>query len=543
MAVPRVISVLPSATEMLCFIGGRHLLVGRSHEDNFPAEVASVPVVTGQKTSFTTSRGVNAEVSATLAGGESLYTIDEGLVRRLRPDVILTQDICSVCAIDLVTVERIAASLEPRPTVVSLNPLSLGDVIDNLLDIGAAVGLAEQASKAAECLRARVNAARAVASAALARRGGGRPSVAFIEWTDPVYVGGHWTPQLIRLAGADHPLNPAPTDDTGASKSFPVEHSALVEAKAEVLLVAPCGLSLEACRRELRSCLASKAWWRTLPAVKAGRVALIDGDAMFNRPGPRLVDALEWLVRYLHQEPALEDNFPWEPLGSLPASIPETASRQALAEDIEEAHEAAVCAGQLSYADPVTGYTVFTKLASFQRGYCCGSGCRHCPYGHFNVADPQRRRNVVTEHVLLRTTNGRRGVDSGAEDSEVHLVALDGGDVPGNLPSGALGVVFVRPSPHADSMTWRRGMVQARELGMDALVVVLPTGEGTAAAPALTACVALREAVDKWLGGQRVRLHLSKGVCPHLALGTDGNWTTSALRDQGLRIDIAVDEV
>ena len=243
----RVVSVLPSATEMLCFIGGGHLLMGRSHEDNYPASITHLPVVTGQLTSFTTAVDVDKQVSSALSTGQSLYTIDEQLLTTLKPDVILTQDICAVCAIDLQTVQRLAARMSPRPRVVSLNPLSLGDVLDNLLQVGEAVGMESEAQAARAGLEARLRradelvatsqaAAAAAAAAAkpasaaaegvVAAGEAARPCVAFIEWPDPLYVGGHWTPQLIERAGGAHPLNPARPE--GAAKSFAVTAEAMI---------------------------------------------------------------------------------------------------------------------------------------------------------------------------------------------------------------------------------------------------------------------------------------------------------------------------
>jgi len=249
----RVVSVLPSATEMLCFIGGGHLLVGRSHEDNYPVSITHLPVVTGQLTSFTTAVDVDKQVSSALSTGQSLYTIDEQLLTTLKPDVILTQDICAVCAIDLQTVQRLAARMSPQPRVVSLNPLSLGDVLDNLLQVGEAVGMEREAQAARAGLEARlrradelVTTSQAAAAAAAAAKpasaaaegviaaGEGvmaageaaRPCVAFIEWPDPLYVGGHWTPQLIERAGGTHPLNPARPE--GAAKSFAVTAEAMI---------------------------------------------------------------------------------------------------------------------------------------------------------------------------------------------------------------------------------------------------------------------------------------------------------------------------
>ena len=263
----RVVSVLPSATEMLCFIGGGHLLVGRSHEDNYPESITHLPVVTGQLTEFTTAVDVDRQVSSALSTGQSLYTIDEQLLTSLQPDVILTQDICAVCAIDLQTVQRLASRMSPQPRVVSLNPLGLDDVLDNLLQVGEAVGMEREAQAARAGLEARLRradelvatsqaaataaaaAAAAVTTAAAAKpppppaegvaaaEEAARPCVAFIEWPEPLYVGGHWTPQLIERAGGAHPLNPARPE--GAAKSFAVTAEAMIATVPRLAILAP----------------------------------------------------------------------------------------------------------------------------------------------------------------------------------------------------------------------------------------------------------------------------------------------------------------
>ncbi|KAG8466794.1 hypothetical protein KFE25_008173 [Diacronema lutheri] len=575
---PRVVSVLPSATEMLCLLGGRGMLVGRSHEDNYPPDVASVPIVTGQRTSFTTSADVDRQVSSALAAGQSLYTLDERLIRELRPDVILTQDICTVCAIDLVTVERLCASMEPRPAIVSLDPLSLGDVLRNLRQIGGAVGLEREAEETIAQLEARIARASATAAAAVAVRGGSRPNVAFVEWPSPVYCGGHWTPQLLRLAGAEHPLNPAPSDTQGAPKSFPVEMRTLVDSAPDVIVVAPCGLGLAACAREVEACLHTDALWRELEAVRAGRVVLVDGDAMFNRPGPRLVDALEWLVWLLHDSsspivraPAaergrdggggqawragpegcrLELGVAWDTLDGARAAAHAHASAAAesgaaagqhgcASSDMEDlvssAHGAAVRTGELQYADPRTGYLVFTELASFGRGYCCGNACRHCPYGHAHVPHA-RRRARISRSVLVRAARDAAAMAAGegawreasalvarSGAPALQLVALDGSEgasralaqlrahahdtlPPARARVEPLAVCFVRGGARADELALGAPLSAgapldaANALGVDLLVVVVPDasdGEAdSAAAEAERALIALRVALS-----------------------------------------------
>jgi iron complex transport system substrate-binding protein len=311
----RVASVLPSATEILCSIGGDHLLVGRSHEDNFPLSITHLPALTGQLISreWTSASAVNAEVSCALASGKSLYFLNAKLLADLKPDLILTQDLCSVCAIDLAEVRLIASQMDPQPVVLSLNPQTLEDVLSDMIIVGEAVGMQKEAAAAKGVFDDRV---RTVVSAAdeilkeweglVAPQGKGRIKVAFIEWSDPIYVGGHWTPQLIYMAGGEHTLNPCGEGGPnsyvqigGAGKSFPVTTESVIASDPDLIIVSPCGLNLEMSRREADR-LMSQLWFQELRAVKNRRLLVVDGDAMFNRPGPRLVDALEWLVSVLH---------------------------------------------------------------------------------------------------------------------------------------------------------------------------------------------------------------------------------------------------
>jgi ABC-type Fe3+-hydroxamate transport system substrate-binding protein len=317
----RVVSLVPSATEILCQIGGRELLVGRSHECNSPtdASLGELPVLTGQTTdSDAAPEAIDAHVRAETEAGRPLYRLDERLLGALRPDVILTQDLCGVCSIDSASVRRVAARLARAPEIVSLDPTTVEDVLDDVLRVGRAVGLEERARHAAVELRSRLWRAQEHVNPYT-----DGPVVGFLEWTDPLFVAGHWTVQLIERAGGRHPLNPCvPRAGTGtasgpqmaervAGKSIAVTPEAFAGVRPEFVVVAPCGLGLERAERETEV-LARRDWWGDLPAVRAGRVAVVDGDAMFNRPGPRLVDAFEWLVGWLNDRPELwPRDFPW----------------------------------------------------------------------------------------------------------------------------------------------------------------------------------------------------------------------------------------
>lgn len=340
----RVVSLLPSATELLCAAGGERLLVGRSHECDFPASIADRPVLTSARTDYEATpdaRAIHERVSGLLreddlspgdagrgeAGdaGPSLYHLDTDRLRALRPDVILTQDLCAVCSIDLNTVRRVAAGMEPRPTVVSLNPTSFEGVLDDLMTVGRAAGLEDAARAALVGLRERFFRA-----ADFVNPFTDPEPVLFLEWTDPPFVGGHWVPQLIERAGGAHPLNPTRAMEGAgagaggqqahriAGKSVVVEPEAIARIPFTRVIVCPCGLTLEQARDETRKLL-DRAWFAGLPAVRealagdGSRVAIVDGNQMFARPGPRLVDGYEWLVGWLNdREELVGQGFPWE---------------------------------------------------------------------------------------------------------------------------------------------------------------------------------------------------------------------------------------
>lgn len=316
----RIVSLLPSATEIVGLLGAGDALVGRSHECDFPSWVRDRPALTLQRTVFTNSAEVDRTVRESINAGSSLYSLDAEGLQKLRPDLIITQDLCSVCSIDLESVRAIAASIDPAPRVLSLNPQSFEDVLDDILRVGEAIGRTRDATELLVALRQRFFAA-----ADFVDPYADPVRVVFLEWTDPPFVGGHWTPQLIERAGGAHPLNPTrPLPGAGAGAgaqgahrvaglSVQVTTEAIAEAAPEALIVCPCGLDLAQTRIECAK-IARKSWWKALPAVREGRVALVDGSEMFNRPGPRLVDAYEWLVGWLNDLPHLiPEGFPWEP--------------------------------------------------------------------------------------------------------------------------------------------------------------------------------------------------------------------------------------
>lgn len=321
----RVVSLLPSATETLCRIIGSGKgfgveLVGRSHECDFPAAITDRPVLTRATGAFADlpSSEIDRAVSSSVSEGRSLYQVDAPLLRDLRPDLILTQDLCAVCSIDLASVRRLAAELRPSPAILSLNPHSFEDVLDDVLRVGAAVGLPDRATDTVVALRERFFRSSEWVTPYVEG-----PRALLLEWTDPLFVGGHWTPQLIERAGASHPLNPTePMAGAGAGEgghmafrvagpSRRISPEAISAAAPEAIIIAPCGFDLARTEEDHRA-LREQPWWRALPAVRGGRVALVDGAQMFSRPGPRLVDAFEFLVGWLNDRPeVIPEGFPW----------------------------------------------------------------------------------------------------------------------------------------------------------------------------------------------------------------------------------------
>lgn len=287
----RVISLLPAATEIVASLGMLDSLLGVSHECDYPEEVNRKPRVTRCEIhgAGLPSAAVDRWVRERLRTAGTLYTMDEDLVRRLRPDAILTQKLCDVCAVAYGTVARFAATLPGPPRVVNLEPSSLADILQDIRTVGEALGVPERAEALVASLLGRVEAVRERAAGAPRRR------CVLLEWIDPPFRSGHWGPELVEIAGGIELLGRRGAD------SAEVRWDAVVDAAPEVLVVACCGYSVERTFADL-PILRSRPGFGSLPAAQRGEVYVVDGSAYFSRPGPRIVDSLEILAEILHPE-------------------------------------------------------------------------------------------------------------------------------------------------------------------------------------------------------------------------------------------------
>jgi len=279
----RVVSLLPSATEIVCALGCRDRLVGRSHECDFPPGVEALPALTEAKVDPRAGTAeIDRDVRRLVEQGLSVYRIDTAALERLAPDVVVTQDQCQVCAVSLGEVEAAVRALARRDVrVVSLSPLSLFDAHRDVLRVAEALGAEARGAAVVEAMSARLARVRRAAS-------GGRPRVAHVEWMEPLMVGGHWIHELVEAAGGVHGLG------VRDARTEPVSWESLRSYDPEVVVVAPCGFAVPRSLRDL-PLLTRRPGWDGLAAVRAGRVFVADGNAFFNRPGPRLVETAEIL--------------------------------------------------------------------------------------------------------------------------------------------------------------------------------------------------------------------------------------------------------
>lgn len=288
-----IVSLLPSSTEILFAIGIGDRVVGVSHECDWPAQVRDLPKLTEKNIDTDCSSGeIDRAIGDLLARGEPVYRVRADLLARLKPDLIVTQDHCDICAVTTVDVqgalEEVRATVpEYAPALLSLTPHSLADVLDDVRRVGEAAGARTAGDRLFTDLLARVGHVGALAGEGAAAR----PRVTFLDWTDPLILSGDWIPEMIRKAGGE--------PQSGPGKAARVAWKEVVSYSPEVLIVAPCGIGLERAADETRG-LASLPGWHDLPAVRYGRVFAADGNALFNRPSQRIVDSLEALAEILN---------------------------------------------------------------------------------------------------------------------------------------------------------------------------------------------------------------------------------------------------
>lgn len=287
----RIVSLLPSATEMVCALGLDDQLVGVTHECDYPPSVRRLPKVTRTLVPVDApSADIDRLVRERLTTTRALYTLDMPVLRELRPDLIVTQALCDVCAVAEDEVRAAARALPGAPRVINLEPQTLSDVLDCIREVGAAAGAEQRAERVVADLTERVSVV--VARSNAARH---RPRVALLEWLDPPFSCGHWSPELVRLAGGIEGLG------REGRRSRTLRWDEVTAWRPEVVFVACCGFDVERTLRDVPA-LQNVSGWQDVPAVRSGRVYVTDGSQYFSRPGPRLVDSLEILAHTLHPD-------------------------------------------------------------------------------------------------------------------------------------------------------------------------------------------------------------------------------------------------
>ncbi|MFN2637495.1 MAG: cobalamin-binding protein [Gemmatimonadaceae bacterium] len=292
--MPRIVSFLPAGTEMVYALGAGSELVGRSHECDYPPSVAGLPVVSRPALDLDEASpgDIDRAISEQLETGETLYKIDEVLLRELSPDVILTQNLCRVCAPSGDELTRAVRTFPSRPEVLFLTPRTIKDIDDNAIAVGAAIGREREAESLLRSNKERLAKVRAALKGAPVRR------VVFLEWTEPLFCGGHWVPEMISLAGGEDPLG-RPGED-----SVRMEWDDVKRASPDMIVVSPCGYGLDQSVR-----LAKRMTRMTDAAIYA-----VDANAYFARPGPRVVEGVELLAHLFHPDRIgwVRTDRPWE---------------------------------------------------------------------------------------------------------------------------------------------------------------------------------------------------------------------------------------
>lgn len=289
----KIVTLLPSATEIVCELGLQKNLVGVTHECDYPPGIEALPHVTSSAIDHhATSADIDSQVREHLNTSSALYSLDAKLLQTLAPDLLVTQALCEVCAVSEDEVLAVLQSLPGTPLLINLEPMTLTEVFDTITLVGESAGCLEVAAEYRAKLEQRVTRIRTITDALTEAQ---KPTVGFLEWIDPLFNAGHWTPEIIEYAGGI---------DSFGNKHQPsttMSDEALLEADPDVLIVALCGFDESRATSDLEN-LKARINYEQLRAVKNNRVHILDGNAYFSRPGPRLVESLEVLAAILHPE-------------------------------------------------------------------------------------------------------------------------------------------------------------------------------------------------------------------------------------------------
>jgi iron complex transport system substrate-binding protein len=288
----RIVSFLPSATEMVCALGLEDRLVGVTHECDYPVSVKRKPVVVRSAVPVEnmTEAQIDQAVAERVRAGLSVYQVDENLLRELAPDLILVQNLCDVCAPAGNEVSRALQVLAKKPEVLHLSPKSLVEILDNLREVGQAAGCPQAANHWIESASEELQRITAMAQATSSQ-----PRVFCMEWLDPIYCSGHWVPEMVKIAGGIDKLSREGSD------SVRIAWQEVLAWSPEILIVMPCGCNLKK-TTELAPRLCTFPGWSDLPAVRNGKVFAVDASSYFARPGPRVVDGTKLLAHLIHPE-------------------------------------------------------------------------------------------------------------------------------------------------------------------------------------------------------------------------------------------------
>ena len=288
----RIVSLLPSSTEIVCALGLEDQLVGITHECDYPRSVSNKPRLTASRISHETmtSAEIDHAVRSQLDGHGSIYDLDEAKLRELKPDLILTQELCEVCAVSYKTVQQAARAFEADVKVVSLEPNTIDDIFANIRLVGELTNRLERADELISQLTARLKAVRSETETIT-----NRPRTLMLEWLEPPFAPGHWVPEQVAIAGGDHAFGKA------GQRSVTTTAAEIRAYAPEVIVLIPCGYYQEDILRQLPSANLPEGW-NDLPAVRANQVWAVDATSYFSRPGPRVVDGVEILSKVLHPD-------------------------------------------------------------------------------------------------------------------------------------------------------------------------------------------------------------------------------------------------